>query len=339
VKPGRTQQALAGLGVFAVIMVTLLVGIIVTLAERVTPDALPTLTAVCPPTWCPTGVPVSPTRENTPTVTASPTHRPTRTATSAPTSTGTERPTATHLASLTPTLAFTPTPCQIADGWVPYDVQPGDTLFSIGWRYGVTVDTMMGQSCLASTFLHAGDVVHVPPVTPRPLPTSTGELTVTASATPDPALPTATETMVSETAIPPTPSLTLVPSAAPPIGLTAISTLTATDGACTNPDSRITSPRVGELLLGTIQIIGTARVANFASYRLELRQEGTGQPFAAFMTGDQPVKNGLLAEIDTRQWPNGEYWLRLVVVDAQGNYPERCSILIAFYNCDCISQQ
>ncbi|MBN1427178.1 MAG: LysM peptidoglycan-binding domain-containing protein [Anaerolineae bacterium] len=301
-KPSRTQQALVGLGVLLVIMATLLGGLIVAVAEKsssqvdIAPTASCIPTNICPPTPALAPEVDTPEQDVDPTCTAtsapSPTRRPTRTATE------------TSAATWTPS----PISCRIAEGWVPYQICSGDTLFLIGMRFGVQVDTLLEANCLNSTVIHSGDTIYVPPVTPRPLPT--GEIS-------------ATTTLV-----------TVDPTTVAQSGLTATPTLTATDGACTHLDSIITSPRVGTLLMGTLQITGTARTPNFASYRLELRQEGTQQPFATIFTGYEPVANGMLAEINTLDWPNGEYWLRLVVLDAQNNYPERCSILIAFYNCD-----
>lgn len=327
-KPSWPQQALVGLVVLLGITAALLGGVIRVLVEQAALNAAQTPTTSYISTLQPTIFHTNtPARRDTPDpdtpkpatlepdtpkpatlepdtpthtatagigVTPSPTRRPTRTARPATESTVT----ATSALS-TPTEALTGTPCHIATGWVTYRVQPGDTIFSIGLRYGVRVDTMLRANCLSSPLIHVGTDIYVPPVTPRPIPTG---LFTLAAAADDP------------------------PHSAP------TSTLTATDGACTSPDSVIKSPHVGAVLAGTIQVTGTARMFDFSSFRLELRQEGTLQTFTAFFTGQAPVTNGTLTELDTRQWPNGEYWLRLVVVDSQNNYPERCSILVAFLN-------
>lgn len=307
-KPGRFQQALVGLVILLGITTALLGGVILVLAEETGMSVAHAPTTFYIPTLQPTiqrthtQIPQNTTFPDTPrpdtptrTVTADatvpprPTHRPTRTATS----------TTGLTATLTPTEALTSTPCHIAAGWVSYRVQPGDTIFLIGLRYGVRVDTMLRGNCLSTSLIHVGGDIYVPPVTPRPISTF---LLTPAAAADDP------------------------PDVAP------TSTLTATDGACTSRDSVIQSPKVGAILSGTVKITGTARMSDFASFRLELRQEGTQQAFAPFFTGHEPVKNGTLAELDTLQWPNGEYWLRLVVVDSLNNYPERCSILVVFLN-------
>jgi LysM repeat protein len=89
-------------------------------------------------------------------------------------------------------------PCGPPRGWIPYTVQPGDTLYSLAKYYGVTVAQLQQANCLgASTLIVVGQVIYVPNLptrTPSPGPT----LTLT------PTLPVPTETA--------TPSFTCTPS-------------------------------------------------------------------------------------------------------------------------------
>ncbi|MCC6904207.1 MAG: hypothetical protein IT326_00085 [Anaerolineae bacterium] len=115
-------------------------------------------------------------------------------------------------------------------------------------------------------------------------------------------------------------------AAAPTTGPTA--TQTSTDGACSNPDSRITSPPVGAVLRDVVEFIGTARLPEgFDYYKFEIRPDrvSTAADFVTINTWHTPVTNGTLMQLDTRAFPNGGYWIRLVVADTTGNYPERCS--------------
>ena len=82
------------------------------------------------------------------------------------------------------------------------------------------------------------------------------------------------------------------------------------------------------------EFYGTANHEAFHSYKLEIRQEGasTNQDFITFYGQETPVIDGLLATLDTSAFPNGEYWIRLVVADVTSNYPERCSILYTILN-------
>ena len=79
---------------------------------------------------------------------------------------------------------------------------------------------------------------------------------------------------------------------------------------------------------------GTATRDDFSFYKLEIRQEGYSTPedFITFYTGDTPVVSGSLGTLLTEAFTNGEYWIRLTVVDSTGNYLERCSILYVIQN-------
>lgn len=287
------QQFITGLAIAVVIGGTLMCGIMVALAETSdfeAAQARPTPTVFRIPSLPPTsGQSQAATQTPPPTlpITVIPTEIP-------PSAT---QPTASPTLTSTATPTWTPTAraCQPRAGWVAYTVQPGDTLFLIGVRYGVTVTTMMAANCLGDDYIAAGQILLVPPVTPQAAPTS--------ARTPTPGGAS------SQTA-----------------------TLTGSDGSCTNRDAIITSPRVWEILRGAVEIRGTARHFDFAFYKLEIRQEGTGLPFVTFYTSYQQVTDGTLAVLDTTAFPNGEFWLRLVVVDSLAGWSEPCSILVVFDN-------
>jgi LysM repeat protein len=75
------------------------------------------------------------------------------------------------LSSATPTAQATATsiPCQTPLSWVPYVVQPGDTLYHLSVAYGVTTAQLQQANCMgSSTFLKVGQTLFVPPVQPQP---------------------------------------------------------------------------------------------------------------------------------------------------------------------------
>jgi hypothetical protein len=84
---------------------------------------------------------------------------------------------------------------------------------------------------------------------------------------------------------------------------------------------RIVSPQPVSEVHGTVDIIGTANVANQVYYYLEFTHLADGElvpsdndtwiPFTEART--TPVSNGVLAEADTTQVPDGVYALRLTV--------------------------
>lgn len=155
------------------------------------------------------------------------------------------------------------------------------------------------------------------------VPTDTRRPTATDTPRPS-ATPTGSPTST------PAPVRTRVPTTTPIVNATG--TQTATDGACTNANSIITTPSVGALLSGEVTFYGTAQIPNFSFYKLEIRREGesAADGYITFHTGLSPVVNGPLATLDTDAWASGEYWVRLVVIDSTSNYPERCAILYLF---------
>ncbi len=87
--------------------------------------------------------------------------------------------------------------------------------------------------------------------------------------------------------------------------------------------ARITSPGVGAVLRGRVEIHGTAAAPNFWFYKVEYHREG--EPENAWHSisdvHHNQVRNGLLDVWDTGPFPPGRYRLKLTVVDITGNYP------------------
>lgn len=105
------------------------------------------------------------------------------------------------------TLPPTAIPCGPPPGWVYYVVQPGDTLYSLGRAYGVSVFALQQANCMGNlTTIRVGQRLYVPNVTPAFTPTFTPR----PSATPTPSQ------TPSPTAISPTPSWTPTSSVTPP---------------------------------------------------------------------------------------------------------------------------
>jgi hypothetical protein len=166
---------------------------------------------------------------------------------------------------------------------------------------------------------------------PQPTSTSTLPLQLTAAD----ATQKTTEPMVdvtpTESSPPPignpTPS-----SVSPPSTETAITnTPTASPPNCQIPGVQLTSPGTHQVLQGPVTIRGTANIANFQYYKIEI---GAGQAPKdhEWMVVEElhysPVVNGVLATLDSNAYPSGVYTLRLVVVDQGGNYPDPCCVTI-----------
>jgi hypothetical protein len=166
-----------------------------------------------------------------------------------------------------------------------------------------------------------------PQPTPEPTPTeTTGPLIApTLTPTPPPATitPTATPTQVRPTR-PVRPTDTPVVVATP--------TPAVRPPACPNPNVRITSPGVNQVVRGNFPVRGTASGANFQYYKIEVGPGTNPRDHEWTVVGNlhrSPVAGGVLETFNSSAYPPGAYTLRLVVVDQTGNYPEPCRVTIS----------
>jgi len=100
---------------------------------------------------------------------------------------------------------------------------------------------------------------------------------------------------------------------------------------CIPDEIMITSPKPGAEVKGTVKITGTANAKNLAFYKYEIAPVGT-QNWATVAADRDPVKDGDLGELNTIALTNGDYFLRLVVVDNVGNSLEPCVIALRVAN-------
>jgi LysM repeat protein len=131
----------------------------------------------------------------------------------------------------------TPFICVRPPGWQTISVQPGDTFFSIAYRYGIELPLLLAINCrtASQSDLYVGEAIYVPwralPPTPRPTliwptathfpPTPTATLTPTPTSTPTQTpipspTPTPTETPVRVPTWTATPPEWELPTAGPP---------------------------------------------------------------------------------------------------------------------------
>ncbi len=161
-------QALLAGGLVAVVLLTVLAGIVLTYQEQLAwgvPTSTPTPVRKAPssPTPGPTPIPPSPTRPPTPPATPQPSPTETAEVTALP-----ALPTAEATPALTPSPA-----CPPPGGWQPYVVREGDSLHVLAWQRGTTTYALLQANCLAEATLVAGQVLYLPPLpgAPRPTPT------------------------------------------------------------------------------------------------------------------------------------------------------------------------
>ncbi len=106
----------------------------------------------------------------------------------------------------------TTVPCFPPYNWARYIVQPGETLGSIAYRYGISVYTLMLANCLSTSYIYYGQVLYVPPV--FPIVTLPPTL-IPPTFTPTPPIGSLTPTIppsVTPTILPTTPAVTDTPS-------------------------------------------------------------------------------------------------------------------------------
>ena len=97
------------------------------------------------------------------------------------------------------------------------------------------------------------------------------------------------------------------------------------------PDARavIVEPGANQQVNGPVQIIGTAQTGSFQYYKIEFNPAGAAGDFSFYLRRDNPVNNGPLGVWDPSGLPPGPYQLRLVTVDATGNFGQ-CSVTVNY---------
>jgi hypothetical protein len=115
---------------------------------------------------------------------------------------------------------------------------------------------------------------------------------------------------------------------------TPLPTATATEATipagvgCENPLATLTFPAFGETVAGPVEVTGTANIADFAFYKMEINGPATGGNWQTLSAGSTPVKDGVLGTWDASIYTAGSYNFRLVVYDAAGNWPPPCVVPI-----------
>jgi hypothetical protein len=96
------------------------------------------------------------------------------------------------------------------------------------------------------------------------------------------------------------------------------------------PDARavITSPGRNAEASGMVPVFGTAVHENFKFYKLEYGIGAEPSNWSYFDGGESPVQNGRLGTLNAGALPPGTYSIRVVVVDATGNFPTPCETVI-----------
>jgi hypothetical protein len=149
--------------------------------------------------------------------------------------------------------------------------------------------------------------------TPDVVPTLLLQPTPTASYIPPTETPTPTATAVSR---PTRPIVT------PPITPTPTNTVPPPPPRCPNPGARIIYPGVNARLSGIVPIRGSAYAPDFQFYKVEVGIAPDPQQWSSISEIHRTqVSDGILDVWNTDLLPNGDYILKLTIVDITGNYP------------------
>lgn len=108
-----------------------------------------------------------------------------------------------------------------------------------------------------------------------------------------------------------------------PLATTTQPAAAATPAPAVSGGGRIDEPRANSSVRGVVRIMGSASLPSFSKYQIYLQRPGSNA-FEWKFERNQPVVNGLLWEWNTnpRDYPDGNYVIRMWVVKADGNYDE-----------------
>ena len=179
---------------------------------------------------------------------------------------------------------------------------------------------------MAAVFVVSNPVLRAPSTTPEPTPTETSGPLAASTLTPTPPPATLTPTATATRQRPTRPVLPTSPTEAD-----ATETPVVSPPNCPNPNVRITSPGMNQVIQGNVPIRGTANAADFQYYKVEVGPGSNPRDGEWTVVGglhDSPVSGGILETFNSGAYAPGTYTLRLVVVDQTGNYPEPCRVTV-----------
>jgi len=175
-----------------------------------------------------------------------------------------------------------------------------------------------------AAFVVSNPLLSATQVTPEPTPTVTTGPLVKATLTSTPPPPT-----ITPTAKPSLTPLTRPTTVSPTPEVVATNTPEVRPPSCPNPNARITSPGLNQIVRGNVAVHGTANGDGFQYYKIEV---GLGrEPNTWAVVGElhyTSVDRGQLETFHSGAYSPGTYTLRLVVVDKTGNYPEPCRVTV-----------
>ncbi len=96
---------------------------------------------------------------------------------------------------------------------------------------------------------------------------------------------------------------------------------TATATADLRVVNELVAPHTGDAVAGFVAIQGTALIPGFRRYDIHI-SEASSEDWIGLTSSAEIVRNGTLYLLDTTQYPDGFYDLRVRAIDSNGNYSE-----------------
>ncbi|NJN79196.1 MAG: hypothetical protein HC797_01245 [Anaerolineales bacterium] len=122
-----------------------------------------------------------------------------------------------------------------------------------------------------------------------------------------------------------TPTGTLSPELLTQFANVPAGTLAANTSGCVPNQLSLTFPQAGDEISGAIELTGTVNIANFGFYKYEVAPAGS-ETWATIAAGRTVINEGSLGRWDTTALTPGDYQLRLVVIDNQGEILPACIV-------------
>jgi hypothetical protein len=193
------------------------------------------------------------------------------------------------------------------------------------WGIAFGLIVVMGAVYLLSTIVSEAVRPLVEADQPTPTPTM---LLALAGGTPSPTptLPDAEITATPTATKRPKPTARPSPTAAP--APEEPPTPAVQRPRCPDARAVIVAPGMNAQVSGMVPVNGSATHENFQFYKLEYGAGANPGVWSYFDGGDQPVQGGRLGTLNAGALAPGMYSIRVVVVDASGNFPPPCQTTI-----------
>lgn len=115
----------------------------------------------------------------------------------------------------------------------------------------------------------------------------------------------------------------------PSVALTSVAPFAVlgdiSSAGCVPDMINLTSPEPGQEVSGTVTLQGTVNIDNFGFYKYEVSPQGA-ETWTTISAGREMVQNGEIGFLDTSSMPPGDYLIRLLVTDNQGQSISPCVI-------------